>query len=120
VAISVDLTEDAICVIFSTRLRFLCRLSKEERMILADVVEQKKEAPMAVAAQKTEAGVEGRILRLSTAEMSRPQSPVTRWFLSGGPPDRQRSEDNSHPWHSVLWLTGVDYFSSLAYQAGIA
>lgn len=64
--------------------------------------------------------MEGRILRLSTAEMSRPRSPVTRWFLSGGPLDRQRSEDNSHPWHRVLWLTGVDYFSSLAYQAGIA
>jgi len=64
--------------------------------------------------------VEGRILRLSTAEMSRPRSPVTRWFLSGGPLDRQRSEDNSYPWHRVLWLTGVDYFSSLAYQAGIA
>jgi len=75
---------------------------------------------MTVAAQNTEAGVEGRILRLSTAEMSRRRSPVTRWFLSGGPLDRQQSEDNSHPLHRVLWLTGVDYFSSLAYQASIA
>ena len=42
--ISLKLTEIAFRVTFSMRLRFLCCLSKEERMILADVVEQKKEA----------------------------------------------------------------------------
>ena len=50
--------------------------------------------------------------------------PTTAWgrfFLSGRPLDKPAiSEEHTRPWYLVLWLTGVDYFSTLGYQPGIA
>ena len=47
---------------------------------------------------------------------------LTAWLMSGQnlSLERQEGPSHQHPWFSVMWLTGVDYFSSIAYQAGIA
>src|SRR5688572_1938125 len=56
-------------------------------------------------------------LVLPTAEP--PHSRFKRWLLGGG--NLQTAEHgHTHPWYMVLWLTGVDYFSTLGYQPGIA
>jgi len=48
-----------------------------------------------------------------------PDSALARWFSGGGSIDEPAHAD-AHPWYMVLWLTGVDYFSTLGYQPGIA
>jgi len=45
---------------------------------------------------------------------------LARWFYKGHRLDIHEEHAVTHPWYSVLWLTGVDYFSTLGYQPGIA
>lgn len=51
-----------------------------------------------------------------------PEGFLGRWMYAGSRMDtRERAGANAtHPWYLVLWLTGVDYFSTLGYQPGIA
>ena len=50
------------------------------------------------------------------------RSAIARWLL--GASDLHGSGDGAdqetHSWYRVIWLTGVDYFSTLGYQPGIA
>ncbi|MDX1934838.1 MAG: hypothetical protein SFU56_19745 [Capsulimonadales bacterium] len=56
---------------------------------------------------------------------ARKASPFQRWLLEGYLPHiegshEQPGQHKQHPWWQVMCLTGVDYFSTLGYQPGIA
>lgn len=48
------------------------------------------------------------------------RSPLAGWFMHRSLLDEAHTSHGGHPWYRVLWLTGVDYFSTLGYQPGIA
>jgi hypothetical protein len=57
---------------------------------------------------------------LPTKETTPPRTALGRWFFSGGGLGEPQPHEHTYPWYRVVWLTGVDYFSTLAYQPGIA
>src|SRR5580698_7198415 len=60
------------------------------------------------------------VLRLPTRDEAPPAGWLARFLLSGGRPDEHREDAKTYSWYLVLWLTGVDYFSTLGYQPAIA
>ena len=49
------------------------------------------------------------------------KSAFGRWLARGESlDDHPVGEVTAHPWWKTIWLTGVDYFSTLGYQPGIA
>ena len=60
-------------------------------------------------------------LTLPSPRTAPPGNAFERWFARGGGLDEQEhARHPTHPWYLVLWLTGVDYFSTLGYQPGFA
>lgn len=55
---------------------------------------------------------------LPSRQTAPPKTALGRWFFKAG--EERAGARATYPWYLVLWLTGVDYFSTLGYQPGIA
>jgi len=59
-------------------------------------------------------------LRLPSWREQVPQTSLGRFLFGVHRVDQEQETGKTYPWPKVLWLTGVDYFSTLGYQPGIA
>jgi hypothetical protein len=64
-------------------------------------------------------------VRVGPHKQLSPDGGVRGWLLHGRPvepegPHEPEQRAHKHPWWQVMCLTGVDYFSTLGYQPGIA
>src|SRR5262245_12293101 len=50
----------------------------------------------------------------------RPRRPLIEWLFAGNHGQPSTAHAHTYPWWKVMCLTGVDYFSTLGYQPGIA
>lgn len=63
----------------------------------------------------------GSALSWGSVSISQTPSGLRRWILKDDTADpNSPHQHGAHPWYLVMWLTGVDYFSTLGYQPGIA
>ncbi|MDH4466467.1 MAG: hypothetical protein QE271_00295 [Bacteriovoracaceae bacterium] len=63
-----------------------------------------------------------RIAPLPVPTSSPPTSRIGKWLFHPELSEIQKKiiKHETKPWYQVIWLTGVDYFSTLGYQPGIA
>jgi hypothetical protein len=70
--------------------------------------------------RRTEPSIPSSHFLLTRESAAPPRRGAAGWLHTGGRMDGDSQHRDVHPWYRVLWLTGVDYFSTLGYQPGIA